>query len=113
VLAAAEAPVNAHWSGPLDRVQADLAQLNLCYLQLAREFARSAREVALTRLGLDAEACAALEGLSLADVQTLAQSRALIFGLRLAPSELAAQAALARTHPVVSEARLLLAARRP
>jgi hypothetical protein len=43
------------------RIEADLVQLNLSFLHVARELARSARELAITRLGLDAAACAALE----------------------------------------------------
>jgi hypothetical protein len=109
---AEEPALNGGWPLPADRVQADLLQLNLSFLHLAREAARSARDVAITRFGLDAEACAALERLSMADLQAIAQSQALVFGLRVEPRALAAHAALARNNPVASEARLLLAAYR-
>lgn len=93
-------------------IEADLAQLNLSYLHLARELARNARELAVTRLGLDAAACSALCRLSVADLQALAHSRALLFGLRVAPDQLPLQAQLARTNRVASEARVLLSAHR-
>lgn len=91
-------------------IEADLAQLNLSFLHVARELSRSARDVAITRLGLDAAACAALCRLSVADLQALAHSQALIFGLRLDPADLPLQAQLARTNRVASEARVLLSA---
>lgn len=94
------------------RIDADLAELNLSFLHVARELSRSAREIAVTRLGLDAEACAALDQLSVADLHAIAHSRTLIFSLRVAPGELSAQAQLARYDPVASEARLVLAAER-
>jgi hypothetical protein len=93
-------------------IEADLVQLNLSYLHLARELARSARDLAITRLGLDAAACSVLCRLSVADLQALAHSRALIFGLRVAPGELPAQAQLARTNRAASDARVLLSAQR-
>jgi|LNFM01.1.fsa_nt_gb hypothetical protein len=92
------------------RIEADIAQLNLSFLHVARELARSARELAVTRLGLDAAACAALDRLSIADLQALSHSHALIFGLRLDPADLPMQAELARTNRIASGARLLLAA---
>ncbi len=101
--AAVELPVAA-------RIDADIAQLNLSFLHVARELARSARELAVTRLGLDAAACAALDRLSVADLQALAHSHALIFGLRVDPAALPMQAELARTNRIASGARLLLAA---
>ena len=91
-------------------IEADLAQLNLSFLHVARELSRSARDVAITRLGLDAAACSALCRLSVADLQALAHSQALIFGLRLDPADLPLQAQLARTNRVASEARVLLSA---
>jgi len=92
------------------RLDVDIAQLNLAFLQVARELSRSGRELAVTRLGLDAQACAALERLSVRDLHTLAHSHQLIFSLRVNASELSAHADLARCDPVASEARLLLAA---
>jgi len=94
------------------RIDADLAELNLSFLHVARALSRSAREIAVTRLGLDAEACAALDRLSVADLHAIAHSQTLIFSLRVAPGELSAQAQLARYDPVASEARLVLAAER-
>ena len=94
------------------RIEADLVQLNLSFLHVARELARSARELAITRLGLDAAACAALCRLSVADLQALAHSRALIFGLRVDPADLSLQAQLARTNPTASDARVLLSEQR-
>jgi hypothetical protein len=91
------------------RIEADIAQLNLSFLHVARELSRSSRELAVTRLGLDATACAALDRLSIADLQALAHSHALIFGLRVDPSDLPLQAKLARTNRIASGARLLLA----
>jgi hypothetical protein len=91
------------------RIEADIAQLNLSFLHVARELSRSSRELAVTRLGLDANACAALDRLSIADLQALAHSHALIFGLRVDPSDLPLQAKLARTNRIASGARLLLA----
>jgi hypothetical protein len=91
------------------RIEADIAQLNLSFLHVARELARSARELAVTRLGLDAAACAALDRLSLADLEALAHSHALIFGLRVDATHLPMQAELARTNQIASGARLLLA----
>lgn len=91
------------------RIEADIAQLNLSFLHVARELARSARELAVTRLGLDAAACAALDRLSIADLQALAHSHALIFGLRVDPVDLPMHAELARTNRIASGARLLLA----
>ncbi len=92
------------------RIDADIAQLNLSFLHVARELARSARELAVTRLGLDAAACAALDRLSVADLQALAHSHALIFGLRMDPAALPMQAELARANRIASGARLLLSA---
>ena len=94
------------------RIEADLVQLNLSFLHVARELARSARELAITRLGLDAAACAALCRLSVADLQALAHSHALIFGLRVDPADLSLQAQLARTNPTASDARVLLSEQR-
>lgn len=92
-------------------LEADLAQLNLSFLHVARELSRSARELAITRLGLDAAACAALCRLSVADLQVLASSQALIFALRVDPADLPRQAQLARSNRTASEARVLLSAR--
>lgn len=92
------------------RLDADIAQLNLAFLQVARELSRSGRELAVTRLGLDAVACAALDRLSVTDLHTLAHSHQLIFRLRLDASDLSTHAELARCDRVASEARLLLAA---
>ena len=94
------------------RIEADLVQLNLSFLHVARELARSARELAITRLGLDAAACAALCRLSVADLQALAHSHALIFGLRVDPADLSLQAQLARANPTASDARVLLSEQR-
>ena len=91
-------------------LEADLAQLNLSFLHVARELSRSARELAITRLGLDAAACAALCRLSVADLQALAHSQALIFALRVDPADLPRQAQLARTNRIAAEARVLLSA---
>jgi hypothetical protein len=105
-----EAPVSAAGEMPMaSRIEADIAQLNLSFLHVARELSRSARELAVTRLGLDAAACAALDRLSLADLQALAHSHALIFGLKVDASDLPLQAELARTNRIASGARLLLA----
>jgi len=91
------------------RIEADIEQLNLSFLHVARELSRSARELAVTRLGLDATACAVLDRLSVADLQALAQSHVLIFGLKVDPSDLPMQAKLARTDRIASGARLVLA----
>ncbi len=96
---------------PAERAQADLACLNLSFLHVARELSRSARELAITRLGLDAECCAALDRLSLADLHALAHSQALIFSLRVDARALSAQAELSRHDRIASEARLVLSAR--
>ncbi|MBC7781609.1 MAG: flagellar transcriptional regulator FlhD [Proteobacteria bacterium] len=92
-----------------ERAQNDLAELNLSFLHVARELARSARDVAITRLGLDAESCTALERLSVADMHALAHSHALIFSLRVDARDLSAHAELARSNRIASEARLILA----
>ncbi len=93
-------------------IETDLAQLNLSFLHVARELARSAREIAITRLGLDAAACAALCRLSVADLQALAHSHSLIFGMRVDPADLSLHARLARTNRAASEARVLLSENR-
>lgn len=106
-----EAPaVSAFAAAGPSPLEADLAQLNLSFLHVARELSRSARELAITRLGLDAAACAALCRLSVADLQALAHSQALIFALRVDPADLPRQAQLARTNRIASEARVLLSA---
>ncbi len=88
----------------------DLAHLNLTFLAVAREFARSHPEEAFIRLGLDREACALLANLSLPDLQRLARSGALIFRLAQSPGQLAANLTLARRDPLLSEVHLLLSA---
>jgi hypothetical protein len=93
-----------------DRTSTDLAELNLSFLHVARALSRSSRELAITRLGLDVEACIALERLSVSDLQVLAHSNALIFGLRLDARDLSAHEALDRHERAASDARLLLSA---
>ena len=95
-----------------ERAQLDLVQLNLAYLHVARELSRSSRELAITRLGLDAEACAALDRLSVEDVQVLANSQGLLFTLRIDAAALMETARLARVDRAAFEARLLLSSPR-
>lgn len=96
-----------------ERTELDVAQLNLAYLHVARELSRSARDEAITRLGLDAEACAALDRLSVDDLHALAHSRGLLFMLRLDAGALIETARLARADRAAFEARLLLSSPRP
>jgi len=96
-----------------ERTRLDLRQLNLAYLHVARELSRSARDVALTRLGLDAEACAALDRLSIDDMQVLADSHGLLFTLRIHATDLVETARLARVDRAAFDARLLLSSPRP
>lgn len=96
-----------------ERTHLDLVQLNLAYLHVARELSRSARDMAITRLGLDAEACAALDCLSVDDLQALAHSKGLLFTLRIDAGALMETARLARSDPAAFEARLLLSSPRP
>ena len=86
----------------------DLAHLNLTFLAVAREFARTHPEEALTRLGLDQEACTLMAQLSLQDIQQLARSSALLFRLAQSTGQLAANLSLARRNPLLSEVHLLL-----
>lgn len=88
----------------------DLAHLNLNFLAVARELARSRPEEALTRMGLDREACTLLAGMSLQDIEQLARSAALVFRLAQSPGQLAASLRLARRDPLLSEVHLLLSA---
>jgi hypothetical protein len=83
-------------------------QLNLAYLHVARELSRSSRELAITRLGLDAEACAALDRLSVEDLHVLANSQGLLFTLRIDAVALMETARLARVDHAAFESRLLL-----
>jgi hypothetical protein len=91
-----------------ERTHLDLVQLNLAYLHVARELSRSSRELAITRLGLDAEACAALDRLSVEDLHVLANSQGLLFTLRIDAVALMETARLARVDHAAFESRLLL-----
>jgi flagellar transcriptional activator FlhD len=88
----------------------DLSSLNLTFLAIAREMARSRRDEAIIRLGLDQATCDVLGELSLADMQQLARSGALIFRLAQSPEQIKANLSLASRNPVLSEAHLLLSA---
>jgi len=88
----------------------DLSSLNLTFLAIAREMARSRRDEALIRLGLDQATCEMLGQLSLADMQQLARSGALVFRLAQSPAQIRANLLLATRNPVLSEAHLLLSA---
>jgi hypothetical protein len=81
-----------------ERTHLDLVQLNLAYLHV----------LAITRLGLDAEACAALDRLSVEDLHVLANSQGLLFTLRIDAVALMETARLARVDHAAFESRLLL-----
>lgn len=86
----------------------DIASLNFNFLAIARELARSRREEAITRLGLDAATCDLLGAMSMQDLQELARRGSLVFRLNQSSEQLSANLSLARRNPMLSEAHLLL-----
>ena len=113
IVAATTAATTATARDAVERTQLDLVQLNLAYLHVARELSRAARDMAITRLGLDAAACAALDRLSVDDLQALAHCQGLLFTLRIDAADLVETARLARADRTAFEARLLLSRPRP